>query len=210
MNINQSSSGGTSRRGFLVCIASTVLGIYMLPRLDGSEILDDAVRLATESEAEASPPVRKLITLPRKIHNAKYPEFTSLSWGELSGSGKIKVMVWLPENEEDSIEALRFYNDSRDRPIATPVTPIPRRSRQEKELIDACLDDLASEKPRLAYARWLENQGSTYGEFVRKFLEKQEGYFELVQNHAKEWFQPLTSLGLSFDFMGTFAPWGWL
>src|SRR5204863_8633904 len=90
-------------------------------------------------------------------------------WTEHTPEGP-KILSWRPVTAEQCAEAQRFYDDCRRlvprKGNKKSERPEQRRS-VEKQLVQAVLDYLESDEPKLAYADWLAAQGNSHGEFIR-------------------------------------------
>jgi uncharacterized protein (TIGR02996 family) len=209
-------SQGTTRRSFLVSIGGAILGSYFLPSLDsgaGAPVSTDV--------AEAA---RRVLSKPLKT---KSGNTFSLLWHEETDQG-IRVMYWRPETEEEVVEADRFYWDARNFNPKNPtgkrkINAPPRRGPEERALIQAVLDHLDDDAPRLAYADWLNNHGDSLGEFARVSIMSErmdpadprkaaldDRWSELLERDAEKWFAPLAEIGLRPEIMGNFYPALWL
>jgi uncharacterized protein (TIGR02996 family) len=205
---------GVNRRSFLVTLFGGVVGSYFLPSLELEPLgAPEALTVAT----------RLLISKPsiKKVGSGLL-----LVWMEQSPTGQPAVMVWNPQTPTECEEAQRFYDDCvRLTPAKgdTEWKPSTKRDPLEQKLITAILDDLDNNEPRLAYADWLTDQGSSRGEFIRiyiisgqmskedpRYQPMQDRFGQLVLQDAKKWFAPLFEMGLSTDFAGIFDPSPWL
>jgi uncharacterized protein (TIGR02996 family) len=206
-----------SRRSFLVMIGGAVLGTYALPACGASEAAEGtAVVTRTISK-----PLRKWLT-DRVFASTREPAFFLL-WMEEGADGEMHTMVWTPETPAEIAEARRFYEDARNFNPSGLAESLPPLDPREEALAEAVLDHLDDDGPRLAYAAFLSERGSSQGEFVQNWCQTEtmaeddpakaileQRWAELLNNDAEEWFQPLMSLGLRPGIFGRFYPALWL
>jgi uncharacterized protein (TIGR02996 family) len=213
---NSPQPQGTTRRSFLISIGGAILGSYFLPSLRSGAGLPASI--------DAAEATRRVVFKPLKT---KTGNTFSLLWNEETDQG-IQVMYWRPETEEEITEAERFYWDARNFNPKNPtgkrkITAPPRRGPEEKALIQAVLDHLDDDAPRLAYADWLNSHGDSLGEFARVSIMSErmdpadprkaaldDRWSELLERDAEKWFAPLAEIGLRTELMGNFYPALWL
>ena len=200
-----------SRRNFLISIGGTLVGPFLMPgeATGTSESVLETAK-ATGVSLPPSMEVMELASLPtwgmrhvlpidKELPVVHYTNKDGESW------------AWWPADDEELQAMESFYAATRTpgRPNVPVEEVFPiQRSPQELQLIQQIVANANDPQPKLAYAKWLDAQGSQQGELIRvqcqmaqlgsgqKFDELQDREQALLDQHAKEWFKPLAAVGL--------------
>lgn len=238
--IDHVSRGQVERRSFLVTMAGTLLGKFVLPSFGISSLVDlardDESSELDDAAVDAMDPSLCRNVL-RKADKFDLPDEDGdsgrfgLIWVE-DCDGRPTTMAWAP-SPENRADALKFYVATRNCYPRDPELDVPpsrveeiRRRRRPAAELQLCRriaerpDDV---KPRLAYANYLKQCGDAQGEFIEASCELQrcpvddprfdqlsQRVLDLEARHVKQWFLPLACLGLRPMVHQQFFPAKWL
>lgn len=212
-----------NRREFLVQLAGTSIGTFLLPDRESNQP-------APTDPDSATPPLRQLIDLPRKGVNHEGLPF--LIWPEMV-DGRVQTMFWYPESKTEETEMLAFYEAARSygakprqESLGQRVSDwlgLAKRSEQERRSIDAILDDPENVEVWLPYAECLIARGDSMGTHIKAYCLMDgmpdddprlqaliDEYWDTFEADVEKWFQPLRELGLWPVVAGQFRPDLWM